>query len=1288
MLSQDKKFPEPCAKHFGLEIVKGLAYLHTNGIIYGDLKPSTLLFNEYNSLKLADFGKARKITDHMNPDQESYARAKTGSPYYMAPELFQDDGVYSFASDLWSFGCLMFEFLTGKPPFSSSSLNKLIKMIQEDPVPLHILQSSNELQDLISQLLEKDPLKRIGWEELLEHPYFSERIENLSSLKFPNQPQFDEYIRNRGIDPEHYKIHRHNNFAKKLMQPHNPKNLDVMRLSYNVKKNMENGSYNKDKLRSDDVHLNNQNIELDFAEENDEDDNGQADEYSTPLERENNDPPIKTFKNSNIDNIMEKPSKPSFLNNNITIPGQKVFDKSERNRFDENKPLETEEFKNDKEYMNINMLHAEKRDFKHLTNINNSKPRKIVSAHSDVDSKLIENKYLDTETDDTDERQFNKFIMNKNKSVPNTMKKNESVASHHAKILENKHPLMAKAKSSKHSAHQKDNVRSPNTIKFYPDSSGAHQVLSTECSEVKSTGSKTIYKVQRQNSFKTDCSQAKKMCPKPIEQLMIHHSDTAVKPIIGNKDIEKSVEPMYKSSYLTFIPWSAEEFERKIDSPEIENYLSEIYNGIVSNNNLTERVHTLSYFESIITNSNVSNKLINSAFFTLFVHMLGKYVKSHTIKIWSIIGLLIRHATVIENEVAESGICTILWQTLTDDNKNVRRKAIAALGEYLFYAATQLDDDQASGVWEIPQEAINWLLKCINPMEDEIVKFYACKAVENISAQSQSAGYLLATKKTCKCLLEAFLNGGKPSFISTSAVALSNIWKLNPSLFSIVIEVINLEEFWKIAVQGQSRIQQAFVTMLNIALLNENEILLEAVNEYADVLAQTVIQCLENQSLVIRGKSLLTVVLLVKHYPVQWYTMFVSDNKFIHIIDRLTKDSYKYVQYGLMHFIDQINQTIPIILGLIQEDLAFATEEGDTKTLECDSIVSMIMERRKDFKNLTGHMTLVSLLLVSVNSGLMKNRIINEHFLSVIANILKSCEVTMFQGADEFVNAVLAIVESFSANQKSLMNNTIPTLEYILPALIKNLRSESNDVKFLSLKIFIDIIIQYINDNSIFDLQKLDMSVDESNPSISQQDSTCKYTTQLMNDILINDLLSNYNYMWEETDPMPLFAIKLLSALTDRSYEFVTAIEKLGILQTVIEFYSFGHKRLNRNTIRIIKCIIENPETSLESIYEFGLIENTLNIIDNMLDQNQDWWFDVLTATLYSIIDRVVTYVEQKQTIEDDQNILGVLQSLIMSAYSWMELLNTDYGFVVIDKASKCLITILTKFADRYKNQL
>lgn len=73
---------------------------------------------------------------------------------------------------------------------------------------------------------------------------------------------------------------------------------------------------------------------------------------------------------------------------------------------------------------------------------------------------------------------------------------------------------------------------------------------------------------------------------------------------------------------------------------------------------MNEKTNILLYFESIIVNSNVSNKLINSAFMNLLVKMM-KTMKSLQVRIrlCSVIGLLIRHSTVIENELAESDIC-------------------------------------------------------------------------------------------------------------------------------------------------------------------------------------------------------------------------------------------------------------------------------------------------------------------------------------------------------------------------------------------------------------------------------------------------------------------------------------------------------------------------------------------------------------------------------------------------------------------------------------------------------
>lgn len=147
LIEQDKKLPEDTVRKFGFELVEGLSYLHSNGIIYADLKPSNILLNEYGVLKYADFGLSKKISDY-NGTQDSQALAqgsqgetgkgKAGTPYYMAPELFHDQGVHSFYSDFWSLGCILFELAAGKPPFSSNSLKDLIAMIVEGESPLPV----------------------------------------------------------------------------------------------------------------------------------------------------------------------------------------------------------------------------------------------------------------------------------------------------------------------------------------------------------------------------------------------------------------------------------------------------------------------------------------------------------------------------------------------------------------------------------------------------------------------------------------------------------------------------------------------------------------------------------------------------------------------------------------------------------------------------------------------------------------------------------------------------------------------------------------------------------------------------------------------------------------------------------------------------------------------------------------------------------------------------------------------------------------------------------------------
>jgi Serine/threonine protein kinase len=112
-------------------------------------------------IKLGDFGIARVL----NHTKEN-ARTMVGTPYYLSPEII-DNKPYSFKSDIWSLGVILYELCALKPPFDAESLPKLAMKIVRgiyNPLPS---QYSRELKNLVSMMLVLDPAKRPSVNEIL-----------------------------------------------------------------------------------------------------------------------------------------------------------------------------------------------------------------------------------------------------------------------------------------------------------------------------------------------------------------------------------------------------------------------------------------------------------------------------------------------------------------------------------------------------------------------------------------------------------------------------------------------------------------------------------------------------------------------------------------------------------------------------------------------------------------------------------------------------------------------------------------------------------------------------------------------------------------------------------------------------------------------------------------------------------------------------------------------------------------------------------------------------------------
>jgi len=170
-LKEDGKFSENRCRLYSAEIILGLGHLHSLGFVYRDLKPENILVDANGHLKITDFG---LVKGKMGPTGTTSTFC--GTPEYIAPEILQQLP-YTKAVDWWSFGILLFEMLTGLPPFYDENMTKMYKSIMSDPITFPHYVSANA-RDLILRLLERNPSQRIGsgerdYEEIKAHPFFS-----------------------------------------------------------------------------------------------------------------------------------------------------------------------------------------------------------------------------------------------------------------------------------------------------------------------------------------------------------------------------------------------------------------------------------------------------------------------------------------------------------------------------------------------------------------------------------------------------------------------------------------------------------------------------------------------------------------------------------------------------------------------------------------------------------------------------------------------------------------------------------------------------------------------------------------------------------------------------------------------------------------------------------------------------------------------------------------------------------------------------------------------------------
>jgi len=169
-LGRAGRFSEELSRFYTAEIALALGHLHTKGVVYRDLKPENVLLDAEGHLKLADFGLSKEGIQSGIHGTHSFC----GTPEYLAPEVLNRRG-HGTAVDWWSLGALLYEMLTGLPPWYSQDRQEMFQSIQSSALrfPDYI---PADTRSILTAFLERDVHRRLGSvkdiEEVKGHQFF------------------------------------------------------------------------------------------------------------------------------------------------------------------------------------------------------------------------------------------------------------------------------------------------------------------------------------------------------------------------------------------------------------------------------------------------------------------------------------------------------------------------------------------------------------------------------------------------------------------------------------------------------------------------------------------------------------------------------------------------------------------------------------------------------------------------------------------------------------------------------------------------------------------------------------------------------------------------------------------------------------------------------------------------------------------------------------------------------------------------------------------------------------
>nr|VDC86816.1 unnamed protein product [Brassica oleracea] len=1083
LLQQDCKLPEDSVYGLAYDLVIALLFLHSRGITYCDLKPSNILLDDNGHIKLCDFGLARKLDDIT----KSPSTGKRGTPYYMAPELYEDGGVHSFASDLWALGCVLYECYTGRPPFVAREFTQLVKSIHSDPTPPLPENASRSFVNLIESLLIKDPAQRIQWADLCGHAFWKSKI-NLVQL--PPQPAFDNMI---GI------------YTKPCLSEHNgdrpcktpPKSRE---------KDPKGGSKHK--------------------------------ENSTQGSRGHETPQKGTPVGSKT---QTKLHSKATQEKHGGCPGA--------NR-------------------QVNILRLSRIAKANLQKENEKENYRRPLPNSNENCAEVKIDNTDMELD---------FDEDNDEDGPDELEGNENTSG---------------AQDERVLSHRRQGVRSNNVL---DENSSANETPTSGTSgEARDCHEEQSEPIEVSAALPSASPQVKTHRGRDVSGINVHHdsskspnslsdvvwhlSDLSVRPVMPSRKSDKEAVPS-----LSFEAPQPSDFGKmgKQELEPLNNRIITVLSG--SSAGISEKQNLIRYLEALSSNADAANILTNGPIMLVLVKVLRlSKTPAFRVQIASLIGLLIRHSTAIEDELANSGILDSLTNGLRDKHEKVRRFSMAALGELMFYISTQNEhkdfkptespskETRSTSGWQVSGALISLVSSTLRKGEDDLTQLYALRTIENICSQGAYWATRFSSQDLISNLCYIYRAAGKQeSMRQTAGSCLVRLSRFNPPCIQTVVEKLSLKEIASSFVKGSAREQQTCLNLLNMAMIGSHTCpsfgrhlvsLTEEKNLFPSLLS-----ILEQGTEVLRGKTVLFVALLCKNSR-RWLTNFFCNTRFLPVVDRLAKEKDTYVQQCLEAFVHVIASIIPGLLDTITSDIQ------QLMTGKRHAPVSPLNGRAAPKTNLH----LVPVVLHLLGSSSFKNKMITQQILRQLANVTKFVEAS-FQGRDDFRITLLQVLECIAEDAPLVTQNADIIFREILPSLAAIYNgNKDGDARFLCLKIWFDTMTILLTECT----------------DIEQQ------TSEDLKSVSNSHFLPLYPALLQDEDPIPAYAQKLLLMLVEFDYIKISSILQQNTVSQCFEFLLGDLSSANVNNVKLCLALASAPEMETKLLSQLKVVRRIGNLLE------------------------------------------------------------------------------------------